>query len=158
MFIRLSFRIFKPIVGYRSITTTIATLRISKDVTQKIECTVQGAPDYLLAIPKHVGNTLARRDLGSVSARKDLIFYDGRHFAPDRDPLSPRLTLTEDVAPLISGFDGGGGGSNAIPAVLYNLGELAGSGIALKGTEGEVLLVATAAGAEVFKKALRDMK
>lgn len=155
MFIRSSFRILKPIVGYRSITQTTATLRVSKDVTQQIACTVGGAPDYTVIIPKHVGNTLAGQDLGSVSAKKNLMFYDGRHFAlgtiamsregvfspanlanyvmiQDKNPLSPRLTLTEEVAPLISRFSGG----SEIPAVLYNCGELDGSGIALKGTEG----------------------
>lgn len=63
--------------------------------------------------------------------------------------------------------------------MLYNCGELDGSGIALKGTEGgeiylwkfkglfdritdtcavEELLEATAMGAEAFKKSLRDLK
>ena len=49
----------------------------------------------------------------------------------DKDLQSPRLTLPQDVAPLIDRFDG-----KEMPAVLFYYGELEGSGIALKGTEG----------------------
>lgn len=49
----------------------------------------------------------------------------------DKDPQAARLTLTAEVAPLISRF-----GGSEIPAVLYNCGELDGSGIALKGSAG----------------------
>ncbi|KAI4152128.1 MAG: hypothetical protein L6R39_001879 [Caloplaca ligustica] len=146
-------RIFQPVVRYRSITVATATLRISPDVTQKIECTVEGAPDYSVVIQKHVGNALAGRDLGSKSVKKDLIFYDGCYFTSDKNPQTPRLTLTEEVAQLISRFGGA-----EIPAVLHNCGELAGSGIALKGTEGDEFLKATAIGAELFKKTLRDLE
>ncbi|KAI4142845.1 MAG: hypothetical protein LQ341_003089, partial [Variospora aurantia] len=47
------------------------------------------------------------------------------------DSKSARLTLADHIAPLISSF-----GGSEIPAFLYNFGELKGSGIALKATEG----------------------
>ncbi|KAL8905413.1 MAG: hypothetical protein Q9207_002653 [Kuettlingeria erythrocarpa] len=135
MFARSSFRILKPIVAYRSITQSTATLRISKDVTQEVDCMVGGAPDYSVGIPKEIGCALAGRDLGYKSAKVDLIYYDGRHFATggkkDKNPESPRLTLSQEVAHLLDRDHGTG-----IPAALFHDAELDGSGIALKGSEG----------------------
>ncbi|KAL8921033.1 MAG: hypothetical protein Q9208_005924 [Pyrenodesmia sp. 3 TL-2023] len=147
MFIRPLLRILKPIVAHRRLTQATATLRLSKDVTQEVPCLVGGAPDYSVGISKEIGCALAGRDLGYQDAKVDLIYYDGQHFATaatkppqcssprrektDRNPQSPRLTLSQEVAHLLDRDNGA-----KLPAALFHSAELDGSGIALKGTEG----------------------
>ncbi|KAL9023332.1 MAG: hypothetical protein Q9196_007268, partial [Gyalolechia fulgens] len=122
-------KLSKPAHGSRYFTLFTAALQSSPGVTEQVECSIIEAPYYTLTIPKHAGYVLAGRDLGTTSVKAPLFFYDSCYFATS--PHSPRLTLSEEVAPLIAKF-----GESPIPATLYNCGELKGSGIALKGTEG----------------------
>ncbi|KAI4265586.1 MAG: hypothetical protein L6R35_007085 [Caloplaca aegaea] len=155
---RSLFRIPKPAFrlasyGSRSFTLTTATLRTSSGATEQIECSVIGFPFYSLGIPKHAGYILAGQDLGNKSRKVNLVFYDGCYFATSPDSKSARLTLADHIAPLLSSF-----GGSKIPAILYNFGELKGSGIALKDTEGVGFLETAAIGAENLKQTLRDLE
>ncbi|KAL8649485.1 MAG: hypothetical protein Q9210_004373 [Variospora velana] len=177
--IRSTFKLFSPVtIPKRHLTQTTGTLLLSPHAKpQPIVCTISGNPDYALIIPKSVGSALAGRDLGSASAKVELVYHDGRHFATagvlnhggvvvaalDKDPATPRLTLPEGEVARMLDRDG----ARDVEATLFNCGELEGSGVALKGGEGvadimcamkEELLEATAVGAETFKKALRDMR
>ena len=42
---------------------------------QEAKCTIEGAPDYTVTIPKHVSSDLAGWDLGPLMIKTDLIFY-----------------------------------------------------------------------------------
>ncbi|MCJ1343475.1 hypothetical protein MMC31_001669 [Peltigera leucophlebia] len=105
-------------------------------------------------IPKSVGCDLVGRDLGRQFVKVDLIFYGGCHFAHDKLPQSPHLTLTHEVASLLNIRNGA-----EIPAALFHGGSNNnGSSITLKGTEGEEMWDFTAHAAREFSKALHDMK
>ena len=147
MFSRSPPKTFKTISRSRSLTQATATLRISPNVTEQVQCRVEGAPYYSVVVSKGVGCALSGRDLGSKVAKVDLIFYGGCHFAcstwparyfllvpnrlSDKHPQSPRLTLFQEAALLI---DRSGG--TEMPAVLFHSGDNEGSGITLKGTDG----------------------
>lgn len=105
-----------------------------------------------MVVPRSVGCALAGQDPGSKVAKVDLIFYDGRHFATDKNPQTQRLTIAQEMALLMDRSDG-----VEVPAVLFYLGDNEGSAITLKGTEGEEMWAYTAQGVKAFSKALPDM-
>ena len=153
MFSRSPPKVFKTIIRSRSLTQATATLRISPNVTQQVQCKIEGAPYYSVVVPKSVGCALAGQDLGLKIAKVDLIFYGGCHFAygilsvrftllvvnhqSDKQPQSPCLTLTQEAALLIDSS-----GCAEMPAVLFYCGNTDGSGITLEGTDGGKLALA----------------
>jgi hypothetical protein len=148
LFSLAALKIPKTTIKSRNLTQVAAKLRVSPTVSKEIICSVAGAPEYTVVVPKSVGCELAGRDLGSETAKVDLVFYGGCHFAlgipplsfsfcsfpnyhPDKRPECPCLMLPREAAVLMDRDDGA-----EIPAVLVDFGVLEGSGIALKGTEG----------------------
>lgn len=101
----------------------------------------------MVVVPRSVGCALSGRDLDSKDDKVNLIFYAGCHFAygtyparylllaphrsTDKHPQTPRLTLTQEVAFLMDRSDG-----MEVPAVLFYDGDMEGSAITLRGTDG----------------------
>ena len=85
----------KTVTHHRYFTQSTATLRLPSNKAQEVWCVASGAPDYTVVVERTVGCELAGRDLGSGSAKVDLIFYGGCHFARGIIPYdSFRLFLT----------------------------------------------------------------
>lgn len=91
-------KLVKPITKYRRFTQATATLRLSPNKAQQVQCRVEGAPYYSVVVPKSVGCGLAGRDLGSQAVKVDLIFYGGCHLAygiPSYDSFHYFLKLSQ---------------------------------------------------------------
>ncbi len=59
----------------------MASLRTSLGGVEQVEIDVVGALDYTVIVSRSVGCALAARDLGPRTAKVDLTFFGGRHFA-----------------------------------------------------------------------------
>lgn len=59
----------------------MASLRTSSGGVEQVEVDITGAPAYTVIVSRSVGCALAARDLGPKTAKMNLTFYGGRHFA-----------------------------------------------------------------------------
>lgn len=74
-------KLLKTAIKHRTFAQVTATLRLSPNRAQQVQCGVEGAPFYTVMIPKSIGCDLVGRDLGRQFVKVDLIFYGGCHFA-----------------------------------------------------------------------------
>lgn len=78
----------------RPLAQTTATFQTSPESTEEVRCPAYGDPDYTIIIPQTVGHQLGGQDPGSRCVKKDLVFYEGRHFGRgNADCLRSRIPL-----------------------------------------------------------------